>query len=315
MTGLIISLCVYLYLSTSFLKAFGEFMKENRLAPSSPALLKRLEGKPSYVKALEQLEKSSRFWPMVISETILFNIINNVSPLPQLLLKETLTNDEVLKCKQVIYNVVGMESKNDPLPVPAAGARGKGPKRDEQYRQLWAELEALIRSYSDTSPQHAEVLECLQQCRSPPQSSSGEDVAAHAQIPLNRKLGQSPGFKDAGRVGGGSDAEQNWRDQLDRSNFRLQQMSEREKQDFLQGERQADAPPPKKMKSEELLMRSGGQTLLSMWNHRLRTIHSKRAHDFDGETDLDTTGKARLYIHLEENNEPEQTTTAAGGKK
>ena len=36
-------------------------------------------------------------------------------------------------------------------------------------------------------------------------------------------------------------------------------MTERERQDYLQGEKNVDAPPPKKMKPEDLLMRSGGK--------------------------------------------------------
>lgn len=287
--------------------AFGEFMKENRLAPSTSGLLERLDGKPSYTRALAQLEKSSRFWPMVISETILFNIMDSVSPLPQLMMKDTLTDDETVVCKRVILRIVGMETNNEALPVPATGTRGKGPKREEQYRQLWAELEALVRSYSDTSPQHAKVLACLLECRKPQQPGAGDDASTHAQVQLNRKLPTPGGVKDAGKT----EADQSWRE-LDR----LQHMTEREKQDFLQGEKQMDAPPVKKMKSEELLMRSGGQTLLSMWNNRLRTIHAKRSHDFDGWSDTDSDGKARLYIHLEEDNDQEQvapnTTT---GKK
>ncbi|RUS76466.1 hypothetical protein EGW08_015780, partial [Elysia chlorotica] len=106
--------------------AFGEFMKENRLAPSTPGLLSSLEGTPSYVKALDHLEKSSRFWPMVISETILFNIINSVTPLPQLMMKDELTEDETVECKRVILRIVAMETNNEALPMPAAGARGKG---------------------------------------------------------------------------------------------------------------------------------------------------------------------------------------------
>ncbi|GFS20698.1 protein asunder homolog, partial [Elysia marginata] len=257
---------------------------------------------------LGQLEKSSRFWPMVISETILFNIINSVSPLPQLMMKDTLTEDETVECKRVIYRVVAMESNNEALPVPAAGARGKGPKREEQYRQLWAELEALVRSYSDASPEHAAVLACLQECRKPPQAGGAGDESS-IQVQLNRKLptqGQSTGVKDAGKT----EAEQGWRE-LDR----LQHMTQREKQDFLQGEKQIDAPPAKKMKSEDLLMRSGGQTLLSMWNNRLCTIHAKRAQEFDGYSDLDSGGKARLYIHLEENNDQEQVAPGTATPK
>ena len=89
--------------------------------------------------------------------------------------------------------------------------------REEQYRQLWAELEALVRSYSDTSEQHAKVLTCLQECRKPPQAGAGDDASAHASVPLNRKLstpGQGAGVKDAGKSGG-SEVEQSWRD-LDR---------------------------------------------------------------------------------------------------
>ncbi|CAL1548540.1 unnamed protein product [Lymnaea stagnalis] len=260
--------------------AFGEFMKENRLVPASPAMLERYGNRKPYLYALDQLEKSSRFWPMVISDTVLFNI-QDINPLPQLLLKDSMTDEEVLDCKKVILKVVGMESKNDPLPVPAAGSRGKGPKREEQYRQLWAEMEALIRSYSDTSEGHAMVLECLLRCKKP-----GDDPVTLAK--------KTPGKKED-KSGSTAEVEQSWKD-LDR----FQQMTEREKQDALLGEKSLDAPPPKKLKSEELLMRSGGQTLLSMWNNRLKTIESKRSHEFDGRLDSDGD-KARLYIHLDEN--------------
>lgn len=51
-----------------------------------------------------------------------------------------------------------------------------------------------------------------------------------------------------------------------------------------------------------------GQTLLSMWNNRLKTIHAKRSHEFDGR--LDSEGnKTKLYIHLEENNRCLVTTS------
>ncbi|XP_059143113.1 integrator complex subunit 13-like [Physella acuta] len=257
---------------------FGEFMKENRLAPTSPALMEKYGGRKPYLYALDQLEKSSRFWPMVISDTILFNL-QNISPLPQLLLKDKLTEPEVLECKMVIYKIVNMESKNDPLPVPAAGSRGKGPKREEQYRQLWAELEALISAYSDTSIEHGQVLECLMECK-----KQGDDSTSHS-----KKLAVKKEEK--------TEAEQSWKD-FDR----LQQMTERERQDALHKENKSVEPsPPKKKKTEELSMRSGGQTLLSMWNNRLRTIESKRSQDFDGRLDSDGD-KARLYIHLDEMN-------------
>lgn len=39
--------------------------------------------------------------------------------------------------------------------------------RDEQYKQMWAELENLIRAHADSSPQHQKVLECLLKCKKP----------------------------------------------------------------------------------------------------------------------------------------------------
>ncbi|CAG5133701.1 unnamed protein product [Candidula unifasciata] len=267
---------------------FGEFMKENRLAPSTPALLEKCRNKKPYTLALAHLEKSSRFWPLVMSDTILFNIDlqNIISPLPQLLLNDTLTDDETLECKKVILRVVGMEAKNDPLPGTSLGSRGKGPKREEQYRQLWAELETLVRAYSDTSPQHVKILECLLECKKP-----GEDTV------LLTKKGGSKRDEKPGHL---PDVEQSWRD-LDR----FQQMTEREKQEALQGEKIFESPAPKKLKSEELLMRSGGQTLLSMWNSRLKTIQAKRTHEFDGRQQNEGN-KAKLYIHLGDTNSQDQ---------
>uniref|UniRef100_A0A0B6ZZE1 Protein asunder n=1 Tax=Arion vulgaris TaxID=1028688 RepID=A0A0B6ZZE1_9EUPU len=273
------------------IKAFGEFMKENRLAPSTTTLLDKCGNKKPYMFALNHLEKCSRFWPLGISDTILFNI-NNISPLPQLLLNDTLTDDETLECKKVILRIVGMETKNDPLPATALGSRGKGPKREEQYRQLWAELETLIRAYSDTSPQHFKVLECILECK-----KSGDDT-----VTLNRKSGAKRDEK-ASNI---SDVDQSWKD-LDR----FQQMTEREKQDALHGDKIFESSPPKKLKSEELLMRSGGQTLFSMWNNRLQTIQSKRSHDFDGRINSEG-GKSKLYIHLEENNSSQEQNLQAG---
>ncbi len=56
--------------------------------------------------------------------------LQHLDPLPTLLLKDALTEDEVLECKKSIYHLVGMESRNEPLPVPTAGGnRSKGPKR------------------------------------------------------------------------------------------------------------------------------------------------------------------------------------------
>ena len=52
-----------------------------------------------------------------------------VVPLANLIVKETLTEEDVLTCQKTVYNLVDMERKNDPLPISTVGSRGKGPKR------------------------------------------------------------------------------------------------------------------------------------------------------------------------------------------
>lgn len=109
----------------------------------------------------------SRFWPLVIGETIIFIMASHIDPLPTIIVKEKLDDEDVLECQKAIYHVVGMESRNEPLPTSSAGTRGKGPKRDEQYKQMWAELENLIRAHVDSSPKHQRVLDCPLKCKKP----------------------------------------------------------------------------------------------------------------------------------------------------
>ena len=62
----------------------------------------------------------NRYWPLVISETIVFhsNLLSFVDPLPALIVKKSLSPGEVQDCTKIIYNLVDMETKNTPLPVP-----------------------------------------------------------------------------------------------------------------------------------------------------------------------------------------------------
>jgi len=52
-----------------------------------------------------------------------------INPLPSLIVKEKLDDSEVLECKKAIYRVLSMETRNESLPVPASGVRGKSGRR------------------------------------------------------------------------------------------------------------------------------------------------------------------------------------------
>lgn len=92
-----------------------------------------------------------------------------MDPLVDLMIKDSLTNDEVLQCKQVLFNVLQMEAKHESLPVPSLSGGGRGGKsgvrREEQYRLLWGELETFLKFHSNNSSAHAEVLTCLLEIR------------------------------------------------------------------------------------------------------------------------------------------------------
>lgn len=62
-----------------------------------------------------------------------FCFVLQVVPLASVIVKEAMTDEDVLNCQKTIYNLVDMERKNDPLPISTVGTRGKGPKRLHAY--------------------------------------------------------------------------------------------------------------------------------------------------------------------------------------
>ena len=269
---------------------FGEFMKENRLAPATHSMASDSKELP-LDKAKKRLERMSRYWPMVINETIIFNMASHIDPLPSLIIKDNLDDEEVMECKKAIYHVVGMESRNEALPIQLSGTRGKGPKRDEQYRQMWSELEMLVKAYADTSPNHQKVLECLLDCKKP----TAEDKSP--------KKTDKVFIKDE-KMDMDSQIEQSWK-----TLEKYQKMTEREKQDYNKAE---SATTAKKMKMEDTLMSSGNtsgpQNLLSLWTNRISSIHSKRHVEFAGRLES-KDNVAELYQHLNEENSAMETST------
>lgn len=272
---------------------FREFMKENRLAPALPSML---EGPELPIeRALKHLERTSRCWPMVLSDTIIFNMASHIDPLPALIVKEKLTEDDVLECKKAIFHVIGMESRNEPLPIVNPGARGKGTKREQQYVQMWSELETMVRAHADTSPMHQKVLECLLDCKKP-----SDDAKA-------RKMGDKCREEKMDIA----EMENTWKE-LDKH----QRTSEREKQEYSRADSQDDSGPPlKRLRGgfTEPLVKSGGkQNLLTMWTNRIKSVHSKRHVEFSGRQETAPGSIAELYQHLFQE-EPEEE--AAVSKK
>ncbi|XP_014212606.1 integrator complex subunit 13 [Copidosoma floridanum] len=145
---------------------FGAFMRSNLLVPVKRSPGDTSEGPAEKMRL--RLERHTKYWPIVISNTIMYNLRSIIDPLPDLILKESLTKDEVMQCKQIIFSVLQLEAKHENLPVPSIGG-GRGAKsnckREEQYKLLWNELETFLRMHSITSMNHLEVFNCLLEVR------------------------------------------------------------------------------------------------------------------------------------------------------
>merc|ERR1719494_728609 len=85
----------------------------------------------------------------------------DLDPLLPLMIKPKLTEEEVHECKKVIYKLQAMEHRSDSLPVPMITIRGKASRKEEQYKQLWSEMDLFLGGASTTSNMHRKVLDCL----------------------------------------------------------------------------------------------------------------------------------------------------------
>lgn len=153
---------------------FGLLMRQNRLVPlKRKYLIEKAANKDAEApleKAKKRVEKFTKYWPLTMSSNMIFNYKQLTEPLLSNMQKDELTQEEILQCKQCVYNLISLEAKNEPLPALNVGLhRGKGPKREEQYKTLWSELESYIKLHN-YSKEHNEIINCLVECRKKPES-------------------------------------------------------------------------------------------------------------------------------------------------
>ncbi|XP_041535910.1 integrator complex subunit 13 isoform X3 [Microtus oregoni] len=260
-------------------------------------------------RAKDQLEKHTRYWPMIISQTTIFNM-QAVVPLASVIVKESLTEEDVLNCQKTIYNLVDMERKNDPLPISTVGTRGKGPKRDEQYRIMWNELETLVRAHVSNSEKHQRVLECLMACRSKPPEE--EERKKRGRKREDREDKSEQAVKEHGPEKPRPDSD------------RLKGILERGKEELAEAEVIKDSPdspePPNKKPLVEIdetphMEKSKGPvSLLSLWSNRINTANSRKHQEFAGRLNS-VNNRAELYQHLKEENGMETTENGKASRQ
>ncbi|KAM6962345.1 integrator complex subunit 13 isoform 1-T2 [Tautogolabrus adspersus] len=271
---------------------FGEFMRENRLTPVSESSHDP-SGKLPVERAKAQLERYTRYWPMIISQTTIFNM-QAVVPLANLIVKETLSEEDVLTCQKTVYNLVDMERKNDPLPISTVGSRGKGPKRDEQYRIMWNELETLVKTHAGATDRHQRVLDCIIACRSKPPEEEEKKKRGRKREEREDKT-EKNGSKDT--------EDKSWQD-----TERLKGLLDKEDQESEVIKDSPDSPEPAikkpRLSTEDVQLperAKGPVSLLAMWTNRITVANSRKHQEFVGRVSS-VNNKFELYQQLKEEN-------------
>ncbi|XP_044760049.1 protein asunder [Coccinella septempunctata] len=137
---------------------FGLLIRQNTLLPiKSSAADKALN---ATVEMKSRLNRMTRYWPLTISSTLIFNLKMYIDPLPSIITKENIAEEEVFQCKQIIRNLINLENKHESLHPLNTGPRIKGQKREEQYRTMWNELDMLIKNNLHTE-NHKSIHKCL----------------------------------------------------------------------------------------------------------------------------------------------------------
>ncbi|KAL1488979.1 hypothetical protein ABEB36_014759 [Hypothenemus hampei] len=141
---------------------FGLLIKQTTLLPVKPGKIAGDQLRP-LDRVRERLNRLTKYWPLTISSTLIFNLKQYIDPLPGLVVKEKLTEDQVFVCKKIIFNLIALESKMEPLHPQNVGQRMKGQKREEQYKAMWNELETFLKNNLH-SENHKLIHQCLLEC-------------------------------------------------------------------------------------------------------------------------------------------------------
>ncbi|CAH1645592.1 unnamed protein product [Spodoptera littoralis] len=175
------------------IKEFGALMQQNRLYP--------LRGAGANARARARLQRHTTYWPLTISSTLIFNLGSVLEPLTRLVVQETLTDEEVETCRNVLLSLLAMESRHEfPTNQLPSNMRSKSVgRREEQWRQVWGELEALVRAHA-AAPQHRALLRVLLDCR----AHNNHQTDSESRATVIRATTDSP--LSPGATGNGSSA-------------------------------------------------------------------------------------------------------------
>lgn len=263
---------------------FGELIKVNRLAPYPESASGGEDNTATPLeRSREQLSRHTKYWPITLSSTSLFTLGPQIEPLTTLLVKDTLTEDEVVECKQVILCLMSMEARGEPLPSPMSAQRGKGLKREDQYRALWTELEQYLQLHLH-SPSHEKVLECFMECHN---KVATPEYKSDDKVDIDQALKELDDY--------------NYMTEREKAEFNMSTGSKHSPTDLAvpDSKRRRPAPPPLAP-----MGRSNGVSLLTLWENKVGSEQSRRCLEFQGRLKAEDN-VTKLYVNLQKDKEKE----------
>lgn len=161
---------------------FSAIINSHKLVPLK--MLSERAADRNLSRCRANLWRHTKYWPTTLSSTIVYNIPQFVGPLLNIITKDDVTEDEIMKCQQFIYSLLSLETRLEPLTLPLNQQRLNVNKKEEQYRLLWAELVQIIESGPMTSG-HKKILKMIKN----DQYKNDNDVE---NAPKRMKLANSP---------------------------------------------------------------------------------------------------------------------------
>eukprot|EP00794_Sanderia_malayensis_P006827 gene6827-7594_t len=228
--------------------------------------------------------------------------LRQLEPLLGHLVKAKLSDDDVQECKKVIYKLQAMESRNDTLPLPMISMRGKGSKREEQYRQLWAELETFIQEASRTSANHNKVYNCLhgsQESRTSLASASSNTTAStRNKDPRQAEphSAQDLAWKELDRYSQMTEHEKRIANQAP-SDPRKRKMADQNEENKSVKKKAVQSNFPVANVNSLKPSFSAKMDLLSIWTNQRKRVADRFHEEFEGSKNA-IEGKTELYAEL-----------------
>uniref|UniRef100_A0A915CA18 Protein asunder n=1 Tax=Parascaris univalens TaxID=6257 RepID=A0A915CA18_PARUN len=158
---------------------FAALMKDSRLCyPTSEEEIIAVNTQAHYnERARKHLRRITRYWPIKLCDTFIYNIPKRFEPLLSLVRKSELSTGDVNKCRECICALVAFRDSKELLTSKNIRCNKlKSPNnKDEQFRLACDELLSHLRNYVNHSERHLEVFNMFLQI-------SGLDRTTHISI-------------------------------------------------------------------------------------------------------------------------------------